>query len=33
MIIDHNVVLYVGAHYHTYERLFPYTKGGNFNYV
>lgn len=32
-MIDHNVVLYIGAHYHTYERLYPYEKGGNFTEI
>lgn len=23
-MINHHVVLYIGAHYHVYERLYPY---------
>ncbi len=29
-MIDYNVALYIGAHFHTYERLYPYRKGGQF---
>ncbi len=32
-MIDYDVVFYMGAHYHTYERIFPYQKGGNFSLI
>lgn len=30
LMIDYDTVLYIGAHYHTYERLYPFTKQGEF---
>lgn len=30
LMVDYNVVFYIGAHYHTYERLYPYIKGADF---
>ena len=30
-MIDHHSVFYLGAHYHTYERLFPFIGKGNFD--
>ena len=32
-MIDYNVALYLGAHFHTYERLYPFVKGGQFNKI
>jgi hypothetical protein len=32
-MIDYNAVFYIGAHYHTYERIYPYIKGGNFKLI
>jgi hypothetical protein len=29
-MIDHQVVLYLSGHAHTYERLYPFTSVGNF---
>ena len=29
-MISHGVSLYLGAHYHTYQRLYPYVKGDKF---
>lgn len=29
-MLDNNVSLYIGAHYHTYQRAFPYKKGDTF---
>jgi len=30
-MIDNDICLYIGAHYHTYQRLYPYYKNGNFS--
>lgn len=30
-MIDSGVSLYIGAHYHTYQRLFPYLRNGSFS--
>jgi hypothetical protein len=32
-MVDYNVVFYLGAHYHTYERIYPYLRGGNFTLI
>lgn len=32
-MIDFNVVLHVGSHYHTYERISPFMKNGEFKLV
>lgn len=32
-MIDYNVVLYIGAHFHTYERLYPFFKGNQFKKI
>ena len=29
-MIDYNVALYIGAHFHSYERLYPFFKGNQF---
>lgn len=29
-MVDYDSIFYIGAHYHTYERIYPYIKGGNF---
>ena len=29
-MLNNNVSLYIGAHYHTYQRIFPYKKGDIF---
>ena len=29
-MISNGVSLYLGAHYHTYQRLYPYVKGDKF---
>jgi hypothetical protein len=29
-MLDHKVSFYLGAHYHTYQRLYPYTKNDKF---
>lgn len=30
-MIDHHSVFYLGSHYHTYERLYPFVGDGNFD--
>lgn len=30
-MLDSGVSLYVGAHTHSYERIYPYQKDGNFS--
>lgn len=32
-MVEYNSVFYIGAHYHTYERIFPYIKGGDFKLI
>ena len=29
-MVENQVVFYIGAHWHTYERIKPYLIGGNF---
>ena len=29
-MMQYNVPLYIGAHYHTYERVYPYYKNDSF---
>ena len=29
-MLDNNLSFYLGAHYHTYQRLYPYVKGDKF---
>ena len=29
-MLGNNISLYLGAHYHTYQRLYPYTLGDKF---
>ncbi len=29
-MLENSVSLYLGAHYHSYQRLYPYTKGDKF---
>lgn len=33
VMFENNVKFYIGAHYHTYERVYPYCKNGNFSTV
>lgn len=33
MMVDYDTVFYIGAHYHTYERIYPYIKGGDFKLI
>lgn len=32
-MIDYNVLLYIGAHFHSYERLYPFFKGNEFKKI
>lgn len=32
-MVDYDTVFYIGAHYHTYERIYPYIKGGDFKLI
>lgn len=32
-MFSNNIKFYIGAHYHTYERLYPYCKNGTFSLV
>ena len=33
MMVDYDTVFYIGAHYHTYYRIYPYIKGGDFKLI
>ena len=32
-MVDYDTVFYIGAHYHTYQRIYPYIKGGDFKLI
>mgnify|MGYP000866513177 CR=1 FL=1 len=33
LMFENNIKFYIGAHYHTYERIFPYCKNSTFSFT